>query len=60
MADALISFAAGLLVTYYGWRPVPAGPNHLYWVEWNRKWGRLTRITGPLLLVAALVRGLLG
>ena len=59
MVDALITFAAGLAVTYVGWRAVPVGPDHLYWVEWHRKYGRFMRIAGPLMVVSAIIQGLL-
>ena len=30
--DACMTFVAGILALYYGWRPVPAGPKHLEWI----------------------------
>jgi hypothetical protein len=53
--DAMMTFGCGVLATYYGWRPTPAGSSHLEWVQWDRAWGRLFRILGPLLIAGSLI-----
>ena len=54
--DACITFAAGILAAYYGWRPVPAGPKHLEWIAWKERWSRPCRIAGIVLIVTSLVQ----
>jgi hypothetical protein len=58
MFDAVIAFSAGVLATYYGWRPIPAGPRHLEWAVWDQNWGRVIRIAGPLLIASSLLQAL--
>ena len=54
--DACITFAAGILAAYYGWRPVPAGPKHLEWIAWQERWGMPCRIAGIFLIVTSLIQ----
>lgn len=54
--DACITFAAGILALYYGWRPIPAGPKHLEWIAWKDSWGRLCRIAGNALIATSLLQ----
>ena len=53
--DACIAFAAGILATYYGWRPAPAGSKHLEWIAWKESWGRTCRIAGIFLIATAII-----
>jgi hypothetical protein len=54
--DAWISFAGGLLATYYGRRPLPAGPKQAEWTAWSDRWGKTCRIAGAFLIVSSLTQ----
>jgi hypothetical protein len=52
--DGWITLSGGLVATWLGYRPIPAGDRHVEWLAWQARWGRLMRVIGPLLIIVSL------